>query len=464
MHSQRLPLSSYSMLLSLAALAVVFPMLGAPASGQTYTTLYTFTGSPDGSIPVWVTPTQGRDGKLYGTTAEGGAYGYGTVFRVSTSGRETVLHSFDNTDGAYPYSSLTLGTDGNFYGTTFLGGTYNFGTVFKITPEGSLTVLHNFTNGSDGSTPANSPIEASDGNLYGVDGLYYPNAVIYKIDRSGTFTVLNQVGGAGLAPLIQAADGNLYGTTYYGGSFNCGSIFQVATSGALKGSYSFPCAPGGSQPYSPLLQVNEVNFYGTTGLGGESNGGAIFEMKQNGAVTILYSFPANGPWYPYGLMQATDGNLYGTTNTGDAGPSVLGTFYQYTLGGTYTQVFEFTLDNGGGDGGSYPPLQHTNGTLYGVTQYDNNNNGTVYSIDMGLGPFVAFVRPTGKVHQAAQILGQGLTGTTNVTFNGVAASSFSVVSDTFMTAVVPSGATTGSVVVTTPGGALTSNVSFRISN
>jgi hypothetical protein len=163
-------------------------------------------------------------------------------------------------------------------------------------------------------------------------------------------------------------------------------------------------------------------------------------------------------------MQATDGNLYGTTNTGDAGPSVLGTFYQYTLGGTYTQVFEFTLDNGGGDGGSYPPLQHTNGTLYGVTQYDNNNNGTVYSIDMGLGPFVAFVRPTGKVHQAAQILGQGLTGTTNVTFNGVAASSFSVVSDTFMTAVVPSGATTGSVVVTTPGGALTSNVSFRISN
>src|SRR5229473_646879 len=143
MYSDRLPLQSGG-LFAFFALPILLLTLGTSASAQTYTTLYTFTGSPDGSVPVLVTPTQGRDGNLYGTTVQGGAYGYGTVFKVSTSGRETVLHNFDNTDGAYPYSSLTLGTDGNFYGTASLGGAYNWGVVFKITPGGVLTVLHDF--------------------------------------------------------------------------------------------------------------------------------------------------------------------------------------------------------------------------------------------------------------------------------------------------------------------------------
>jgi hypothetical protein len=109
-------------------------------------------------------------------------------------------------------------------------------------------------------------------------------------------------------------------------------------------------------------------------------------------------------------------------------------------------------------------LQHTNGLFYGVADIGGTySEGSIYSLNMGLGPFVAFVRPTGKVGQTAQILGQGLTGSTGVTFNGVPATSFTVVSDTYMTAVVPSGATTGPVVVTTPSGPLTSNVSFRIS-
>jgi hypothetical protein len=131
------------------------------------------------------------------------------------------------------------------------------------------------------------------------------------------------------------------------------------------------------------------------------------------------------------------------------------------MNGTYTQLYSFQETVGSGANAAL--LQHTNGTFYGPASFGGRyNEGSLYSLDMGLAPFITFVQPTGRVGRTAQILGQGLTGATSVTFNGVAASSFKVASDTFMTAVVPSGATTGKVVVTTPGGALTSNVSFRV--
>jgi uncharacterized repeat protein (TIGR03803 family) len=186
-------------------------------------------------------------------------------------------------------------------------------------------------------------------------------------------------------------------------------------------------------------------------------------MNQKGGVSVLHTFTTSkieGQYPDGGLAQATDGKLYGSTQLG--GGNGFGSLYEITTSGAYTQLYSFTAAVGERPLGAL--LQHTNGILYGAAFLGGSHGyGSVFSLDMGLGPFVTFVRPTGKVGQTAQILGQGFTGSTSVTFNGVPATSFSVVSDTYMTAVVPSGATTGPVVVTTPSGPLTSNVSFRIS-
>ena len=156
-------------------------------------------------------------------------------------------------------------------------------------------------------------------------------------------------------------------------------------------------------------------------------------------------------------MQGTDGNLYGPTQTG--GTSGNGTLFQITTTGTYKNLYSFASSVGTQP--SVALMQHTNGLFYGTASGGADNDGVVYSLDMGLAPFVTFVRPGAKIGQGAQILGQGLNGTTNVTFNGVA-TTFKVVSDTYLTAIVPAGATTGPVVVTTPTQTLTSNKNFRI--
>ncbi len=186
----------------------------------------------------------------------------------------------------------------------------------------------------------------------------------------------------------------------------------------------------------------------------------MLRISSSGKLTTLDNFDWSNGYEPYaGLLQATDGNLYGTTVDGLG----VGTIFNVGLGGSSLTIL--SAFNGGLDG-MFPfggVLQATNGTFYGTTGGDGStSNGTVYSLGMGLGPFITFVLPSGKVGHASEILGQGLTGTTSVTFNGVQATSFKVISDTYVTAVVPSGATTGAVVVTTPTGGLTSNVTFRI--
>jgi uncharacterized repeat protein (TIGR03803 family) len=213
-----------------------------------------------------------------------------------------------------------------------------------------------------------------------------------------------------------------------------------------------------------LVQASDGNFYGTTYYGGNAGGhGTVIKMSQQGKVSVLYSFTggSDGATPSGGLMQATDGNLYGTTAAkGDYG---YGTIFQISLSGQFQSLYSFNAAIGENPGP--PPLQHTNGLFYGSLPFGSTYGfGAIYSLDMGLGPFITFVLPTGKVGKAAEILGQGLTGTTSVTFHGIPATSFSVKSDTYMTAVVPTSATTGPVVVTTPTGTLTSNVNFRVTH
>jgi len=313
---------------------------------------------------------------------------------------------------------LALGADGNYYGTTTLGGTGKAGTVFKVTPAGGVTVLYSFemTNGS-GPSPW--------GLVYGPDHAFY-------------------------------------GVGQTGGPSNLGTIFRITSSGSFTAIYDFDGTHGAS-PLGSLVLANDGNFYGTTAFGGNFNLGTVFRLDPVG-VTVLHSFDGtDGETPSVGLTQATDGNLYGTTYAG--GTQSAGTIFSITTTGTFTSLYDFDITHGSQPQGL---MQHTNGTLYGTTGAGGSpcdlgsGCGTVFSLDMGLGPCVKFVLPFGQVGSGVQILGQGLTGATAITFNGVPATTFNVASDTFMEAIVPPGATTGPVQVTTPGGTLTSNVNLQI--
>jgi uncharacterized repeat protein (TIGR03803 family) len=452
-----------------AMFALVFAVAGT-ISGQTVDTIYGFNGGADGKYPALGRLVQGRDGLLYGVTWFGGTNNLGTVFKVTSSGVETVLYAFDGTHGAGPQGGLVLGADGNFYGTTSAGGAEGLGTLFRITQQGTLTVLHSFTGADDAQEPVAPPVEASDGNFYGTVAGSAGYSSSYKYDGSGKFSVLHKFstteGWDIEAPLIQAMDGNLYGTAEFGGTFNCGTAFAMTTSGTVLRYYSFQCDSGGDWPYAPLMQASDGNFYGTTesSEGSVCCPGVIFKLTPKGEESTFYSFgtvnyDGDNPYA--GLVEGTNHLLYGSTKSG--GVNGTGNLFSVALDGSYTLVYSFpSLSN------SYWPwglLQHTNGRLYGITEAGGASDlGTVFSLNAGFRAFVAFVVPTGKVGQSVQILGQGLTGASSVTFNGAPAASFTVVRGTYMTAVVPSGATTGPVVVTTPSGALTSNVSFRIIN
>jgi uncharacterized repeat protein (TIGR03803 family) len=448
-------------------------LLLMPQSGfsQTVTDVYNFTGNNGSGIPLHVTPTQGRNGQLFGTTVGEGSSSYGTIFQLSTRGAFKQVYTFDNTVGSQPGGGLTLASDGTLYGTATSGGSAGLGVLFKISTSGVYTVLYEFTGGANGAVPGSPPIIGFDGNFYGTTyGNSTTASTVYKYTRaSGVFTTIYQFsqseGASVIASLVQGTDSNLYGTANQGGSAGCGAIFELSTSGTLLWDYSFPCQPGGANPIAALIQGTDGNFYGTTYYGGTYSVGTVFKVSQ-GAVSILYNFkgfpnPGNDGSYPSGgVTQATDGNLYGSTG-GGGGPRGQGTLFQISTDGTYKQLFVFTGKNGESPYATL--LQDTSGVFYGTTfEGGKYSEGVVYSLNMGLGPFVALVSYTGRVGSTAQILGQGLTGTTAVTFNGIPATSFNVVSSTYMTAVVPGGTTTGPVVVTTPGGMLTSNKNLRI--
>jgi uncharacterized repeat protein (TIGR03803 family) len=452
-----------SMLVVLAALVILNFVVSVPANAQTLSVLYNFGTNPGDPIDGGTAPNvvaQGRDGNLYTTSWAGGTNNLGTVYRVTPAGTLTVLYSFDGVHGDEPISGVILATDGNFYGTTSTGGASSNGTVFKITPGGILTTLYNFTGGSDGGIPYAPPIQGNDGNLYGTarsgGGGY---GTVYKLTLSGTFAVLHQFAGTDgatpLANLSQATDGNFYGTTDAGGNgtCNCGTVFKITPSGTLTVLYNFDNTHGNSPLYASLVQASNGKFYGTTYYGGANGVGVIYQMTSSGVVTVLHDFTNYDGGPPtVALVQATDGSLYsvGGGKLFRINPSSGNFSVQYTYGAEGNP--------------SSPLLQNTNGVFYGKT----NNGGTAgdgvfYSFSEGLKSFVTFLprQSLGKVGASIGILGQGFTGTTAVSFNGTSAT-FTVTSDTYLTATVPSGAITGPVTVLTPGAHLMSNMRFRV--
>ncbi len=454
--------------------AIVIALVSASAAtlrAQTYTDLYNFgTASGDPTDPAWLGLfAQGRDGNLYTTSQTGGTFSYGAAFQLTLAGKITPW-SFDGkgTDGIYPYSGLTLGTDGNFYGTTYDGGSSGAGTVFKVTASGKITTLYSFS-GFNCCAYA-PPIQGLDGNFYGTtsDGGGEVFGTVYKMTPSGKVTFIYTFPGSSKLAypmaLTLGTDGNFYGTALGGGANKFGGVFKITPHGKLTVLYSFKGTPDGETPKGTIIQATDGNFYGTTEKGGVNGYGSIYKMTPAGALTIIHSFNEDGfGLQPLaGLVQATDGKFYGAS----ASLGGFGVIFQITSNGTYAVLVSLT-NVAGKFPGANPQVslfQHTTGTLYSDTYGGGSQAaGVVYSLGMGLGPFVSFVGPLfeGKVGSTIEILGQGFTGTSKVSFHGVAAT-FTVVSDTYLTAVVPSGATTGSVTVSTPGGKLTSNRTFRV--
>jgi len=450
--------------------------------------------------------------------------GDGTVFAMTPEGELKTLYEFCSqinsngvcTDGQTP-NSLVLAGNGNFYGTTFAGGTggnigaiLQVGTIFEITPEGTLTTLHNFCtqySGGlclDGSNPVAGLVQGVNGNFYGTTqgggtsvGLPAGGGTVFEMTAGCKLTTLYNFcsqtnctdGAVPSASLLLDSDGNFYGTTANGGANSnpqrcvsgCGTIFKMTPAGEVTTLYNF-CSKAkcvdGWEPAAALIVGPDGALYGTVAAGGDSDteGGIVFRFTLGGKFSIVYAFCSltncvDGITPEVGLTLGTDGNFYGTTRGG--GAYGFGSVYEITSSGSLTTLYSFCPVVGCA-GGQLPiagVTQATNGTFYGTVSAGGNlaacnfnglrGCGIVYSVNTGLGAFVEANPVFGAVGKTVNILGNNLTGSTSVTFNGVTAS-FTVVSDTYIKATIPSGATSGTIAVTTPSGTLLSNVAFEV--
>ena len=331
-----------SYLLKSVPIALLCTVTSIAACAQ-LTTVFRFNQF-DGQAPTTAL-IQGTDGNYYGTTSEGGFLngqeGDGTVFQIVGSGLLD-LHVFSGSDGTSP-SGLVEGTDGNFYGTTSSGGANDAGTIFKITSTGKFTTLYNFcalTNCGDGASPSAVLIQAFNGNFYGttVGGGVQGNGTVFTITPSGTLTTLYNFcsqamcadGAFPRTSLIQSPTGNFLGVTSSGGvsascSGGCGTIFKITPAGQLTTIYSFCSQPNCADGEVPtgLVQTSNGTFYGTTAEGGTAGFGSVFKINLGGKFTSLYSFCS--------LPNCSDGGVPLGGLIAGAGEELVGTT---SLGGT----------------------------------------------------------------------------------------------------------------------------------
>src|SRR5580765_6753189 len=314
---------------------------------QTYTDMHEFNCQIDGcGVTNAGIVAQGRDGNLYSTLIYGanGPVG-GAVFSITPTGTFHVVFTFNSqgTDGSGPKTGLTLGPDGNFYGATYGGPQTPYGTLFKITPAGVLTTLHTFTVDEAGGCWG-PPVLGKNGTFYGVTAF----SKAYSITSSGTFKLLpNPIPAQSRAPLTLASDGNFYGTSSdFPGGY--GTVFQMSSAGKIKIIYNFDNTHG-KQPFGPVVQGSDGYLYGTTAYGGSTGGGVVFKLSTKGVITVLHEFvnlSTTDGYHPVtGLVEGTDGNLYGNTSAG--GNIGVGVFFKITKSGTYTWLYSFDGVHGG---------------------------------------------------------------------------------------------------------------------
>src|SRR3954469_13247068 len=351
---------------TLAAGALLISLLAArPAQAQTFTIVHDFSGSPDGASPT-ARLIRDSSGRLFGTTYNGGAQGFGAMFVVDPAGNESVLHSFDGSVAAYPFAGLLRDGAGNFYGTL----SYNVGTVYKLDSKGRETTLHVFS-GTDGSDPQGDLVRDNDGNLYGTTcyGGLSDFGTVFKLNLNGSYQVLHSFtggtdGACPIAGVTRDTAGNLYGTASAGGDSNLGTVFEIDTSGNQTVLHSFSGADGAT-PYGTLIRDAAGNIYSVTYYGGAFNAGTVFKIDASGNETVLHNFAdvPDGANPVAGLIRDASGNLYGTTAHG--GSSGLGTVFRLGPAGKLTVLHTFS----GFDGANpYPGLTWGAAhTLYGLT-------------------------------------------------------------------------------------------------
>lgn len=468
----------------LLPLPIIVAAFSLTATAQTFSTLFTFDGAngytPQGPL------VQALDGNFYGTTSEGGTNSArgGTLFRITSSGQLTNLWYFCSPPplqsganpglcpgGAYPSSGLTLAFDGSLWGTTSRGGANDAGMIYKYNPARIVYSFCSQSDCADGSQPLWNLVQTRSGDFYGttIGNSSVLFSTIFKVTPAGALTTIYsscslacEVGTIG--PLIQATNGNLYGASFFGGASGKGAIFEVTPTGTLTILYSFctltNCADG-SYPVSGLLQATDGAFYGATTAGGTNDEGTVFRFTTSGKMTTLHSFCKGGPptctdgARPNApLIQASDGNLYGTASLGGAYGN--GDIFRVSAGGQFTILYSLNPLNGE----QFPAaiVQGTDGNLYGATEY---GFGTIFRFSLGLNPFVEALPAFGRAGDTIKILGQGLSETATVAVNGVPAS-FQIASDTYITATIPAGATSGYITVATNGGGLSSDFPFQV--
>jgi uncharacterized repeat protein (TIGR03803 family) len=484
-------IKAIALVLPVATLVLLLPGVASAS----FTVLHSFNG-PDGETPA-APLIQGTDGSFYGVAAHGGDFtalppdGGGTVFRMDPSGTVTTLHSFRGPEGAWPVS-LIQGRDGFFYGTTTYGGDETIsslqpgnGTLFRMDATGVVTVLHVFPYSIGGGSSQPGPIiQGADGALYGSAlGAYGTSAIggyIYRFDPiTGDFRHLHDfVGSDGAIPtgsLFQAGDGFFYGTTNQGGPWNSGVIYKVDVLGnfALLHSLS-PFYPGeGSEPKGGVIQASDGFFYGTTEQGGY--GGEIFRMDAAGTFTVIHRFDAyfsDGGRPRSGLIEGRDGFLYGTAPSGGqpVTASRYGVVYRMDKAGVVTVVHTFT-----GPDGSKPLaalVQGADGGLYGSTVVGGTFGlGVLFRIDATAPAPSELPTLTGLTFDPVNVVG-GKTSAGTATLSGPAPSGNAVVTlsssnpsvvSVPATVTVPAGATSASFDVSTKRVKRTQTVSIEAS-
>jgi uncharacterized repeat protein (TIGR03803 family) len=429
--------------------AVLALAVGAAAWAQTFSVL----NSNLGSFPRPL--IQGTDGNFYGGASNEGY----AIVRITPAGVSTTLAT-----GVATVAPLVQATDGNFYGTSNVSA---YGTIFRMTPEGALTTIHTFDT-NDGADPRTALIQASDGNLYGIANAGGSNSLcgtFFRISLSGTFKLLFNFGGpsAGCAPtsILQGIDGNFYGSTGKGIETSGGGTFFKIT---REGEYT--TLNDSVYTIGNVVQATNGSFYGVS-AGGANNYGFVFELTTTGTLTDLFDFTVATGYDQFTpqFIQATDGNFYGTATSGANLTCVLaygdgcGTIFRVSTGGAFSIVHVFDTPDGATPSGIF---EDTDGNLYGTTfQGDAQDNGILFSLSLGLAPFVETIPTTASIGTAVTIYGNNLTGATSVSFNGTPAS-FTVLSETEISATVPTGATTGRIEVVTPSATLYSNLKLKV--
>jgi uncharacterized repeat protein (TIGR03803 family) len=480
----------------------------AVAQSGTYTAVYPFSQADGFGQGTPGMLAEGLDGNVYGTNPSGfsGAY-YGVLIGYSPlSGKLPPINFNGKADGFSPLAGVTLGVDGNLYGTTEWGGnttTVNsgWGLVYKFTPGASPAPpahIYDFQNSTgilaDGAYPWAPPVQTQDGSLWGVSKDPSGAGIWYKMNTSGSILASGTLPSITTAPMmVSLEEGTLYGTTTKGGTSNQGAVYRLKQDGTpltIIHSFDSNNAGLGLGPAGPVIEGSDGFLYGTTCWGGQTASGmtgtgitgqgTVFRVSRDGSFfQSIHSFQDNantfeGSCPTAGLVQGSDGKLYGATSQGGGGTTttIQGVLFRLNPDGTNFEI----LHKFESKTGYYPASSlflHTNGIIYGMTTKGGisgnvGNYGVLFSYNAGLQPFAKLIAPwQGPVGTVIGILGQGFNTATGVLIGGVAVpwtkwSHPTIVSDTYMLVTVPAGVNGGFITVQEPGGNLVTKENFKV--